>query len=320
MEQWYPIPGFKLYEITRSGKVRNIATGKIHVGNLCGSGYWNHHLVRDNGKQLVIGLHRLIAFTFIPNDDPEKIVVNHIDGNKLNNEPENLEWLTILENIIHAGKSGLSPKCLGITLHDPKTGKVIKFDTILAASEFVGISKDSMRKRYWKYNGMVFPEGYQYQKGDYNGEWEIPNDIEGQMKEIDSRLKSSKIIEVKDLSTGEVLEYKTMTEAAKTYDINLSTLSVKMRDYECPVFPPHHQFKFLSQEEWRVPSTLAEEFKRSLGSITIVVENVETGEKQKFLDQKELLKEFNISKTSLYMRFKNGRNKSVDGYYYYHEI
>lgn len=320
MEKWYPIPGFKLYEITESGKVRTIANRKIHIGSLSGSGYWNHHLIKDDGNQIVVGLHRLMAFTFIPNDDPEKIVVNHKDGNKLNNEIWNLEWMTILENIIHAGRTGLSPKCLGITLRNPLTGEIIKFDTLLSASLYVGISKDSMRKRYWKYNGLVFPEGYQYVKGHYSGEWVDPLDIELEKKHVDALLKSSKIVEVKNLETGEIVEYPTMTEAGNSLGINIPTLSVKMREIDCPVFPPHHQFKFLCQDEWRKPKSLAEEFKSTLGILTIVVENAKTGECRKFTDQKQVLTDFNISKTSLYTRFKNGRNKTVDGYYYYHEI
>ena len=44
-------------------------------------------------------LHRIIAEMFIPNDDPvNKQWVNHIDGNSLNNNINNLEWCTPKEN------------------------------------------------------------------------------------------------------------------------------------------------------------------------------------------------------------------------------
>lgn len=52
-------------------------------------------------------IHRLVAINFVPNPD-EKPQVNHIDGNKHNNDSSNLEWVTCLENIRHSINSGLS--------------------------------------------------------------------------------------------------------------------------------------------------------------------------------------------------------------------
>ena len=50
---------------------------------------------------------RLVALTFLENTDPEKKEVNHIDGNKDNNNISNLEWVTPLENKKHARATGL---------------------------------------------------------------------------------------------------------------------------------------------------------------------------------------------------------------------
>jgi hypothetical protein len=59
-----------------------------------------------NGKKGHIRVHRMVAELYIPNPD-NKPIVNHIDGDKLNNHYTNLEWVTHKENKDHAVKNGL---------------------------------------------------------------------------------------------------------------------------------------------------------------------------------------------------------------------
>ena len=75
-----------------------------------------NHLIEGTWKEddyiLVckrVRLHRVIAFTFIPNNEPLiKINVNHINGNRQDNRVENLEWSTQKENVKHAFDTGLN--------------------------------------------------------------------------------------------------------------------------------------------------------------------------------------------------------------------
>lgn len=74
---------------------------------LSNSGYLYVEL-HIGGKHINYFVHRLVAEAFIPNPDG-KPEVNHIDGNKLNNRVENLEWCTASENKRHAYDTKLSP-------------------------------------------------------------------------------------------------------------------------------------------------------------------------------------------------------------------
>lgn len=69
------------------------------------NGYYRVTLAK-NGKKIQRYLHRLLAEHFIPN--PKNLPqVNHKDGNKLNYDLNNLEWVTVQENVIHAYKNKL---------------------------------------------------------------------------------------------------------------------------------------------------------------------------------------------------------------------
>lgn len=88
--------------VDKAGKFRKMKFLSIKKR---GKGYSCVGLMKD-GKQKSVSIHRLVAENFISNqyDKPQ---VNHIDGNKENNNVDNLEWVTNKENIIHSYKSGL---------------------------------------------------------------------------------------------------------------------------------------------------------------------------------------------------------------------
>ncbi len=72
------------------------------------SGYNRVDLYLEDSTHIKVSVHRLVAMAFVPNIDPlTKTQVNHIDGNKLNNDFTNLEWTTASENVQHALTTGL---------------------------------------------------------------------------------------------------------------------------------------------------------------------------------------------------------------------
>lgn len=116
-EIWKEIKDFPNYEVSNKGRVRNRLTGSILKGAIDKTtGYLKVGLYK-NKVGFTKPIHRLVAETFLGlfiNLD-----VNHKDGNKLNNELENLEWCTRSDNMKHAYKIGLSKPT-------DKTGKKVR--------------------------------------------------------------------------------------------------------------------------------------------------------------------------------------------------
>lgn len=103
--EWFKIPDYPDYEITHKGLVRHKIFKKIKSIYLNDSGYKSISL-NLNHKSKPERLHRLIAFTFIPN--PLNLpCINHKDGDKLNNDIPNLEWCDKKYNNQHGFRTGL---------------------------------------------------------------------------------------------------------------------------------------------------------------------------------------------------------------------
>lgn len=100
MERWIVIEDHPNYEVSSCGRVRNRRTGRILVPQL-NKGYERVNL---DGQHCYI--HRLVAIAFYDSHDTS-LQINHIDGDRRNNNVYNLEWCTSRENIRHAVENGL---------------------------------------------------------------------------------------------------------------------------------------------------------------------------------------------------------------------
>jgi hypothetical protein len=98
-EIWKKIKDYSNYEVSNTGKIRNINLNK-ELKLSSNTGYLYIFLSKNN-KRSKGYIHRLVAESFLEKTN-DKLVVNHKDGNKENNNIENLEWITQGENVKHA--------------------------------------------------------------------------------------------------------------------------------------------------------------------------------------------------------------------------
>lgn len=106
-----------LYSIEEDGRVYSHYAKKYMKTSIDKDGYETITLVNDKGGYSHFGIHRLLMIAFNPVENMEYLQINHIDGNKKNNDISNLEWCTTQENLKHARDTGLNPKIFGGEIH-----------------------------------------------------------------------------------------------------------------------------------------------------------------------------------------------------------
>lgn len=146
MEIWKDIKGFEgCYQVSNTGHIRaldryigyrkgrtRVWKGKEKIPTERNTGYLKVSLFKD-GKSVTREVQRIVAETFIPNPE-NKGQVNHIDGNKHNNNVSNLEWVTPQENTIHS-KTVLKKGIKRVSQYDLQGNYIQTFDSLKEAGE-----------------------------------------------------------------------------------------------------------------------------------------------------------------------------------------
>lgn len=104
--QYKTVTSYPNYEVSNTGLIRNKRTGRVLKPQVLSKGYLGVRLYEGgNGKTLKI--HRLVALAFVSGHFLFA-QVNHLDGDKTNNNASNLEWCTGQENHDHKMENGLN--------------------------------------------------------------------------------------------------------------------------------------------------------------------------------------------------------------------
>lgn len=209
MEEWKWIEGYKgEYQVSNKGRIKSFKNKnreKILTPKRDGKDNYLMIGLCKNGECKYCLIHRLVAQAFIPNP-LNKEQVNHIDGNKKNNNVDNLEWNTSSENIIHALDNGLSQTRRPVLQLDLIKGEIIeRYKSIADASLKTGINSSTIQDnacgRYMS---------------DNNYSW-IYEDSEDINLEIKDRLEKSNVIQMISIETNEIIKEFINQNTARLY-------------------------------------------------------------------------------------------------------
>ena len=137
-EVWKPIPSLEGYQASSKGRIKN-PKGTVLIG---------HHKttyiqIKARGKKHIY-VHRAIAESFCDNFTKE-CVVNHIDGNKKNNDSSNLECVTQADNVLHAYNINSNKRRVPIKQHTANGELVQEFESMIEASRRTGYTESAIR-------------------------------------------------------------------------------------------------------------------------------------------------------------------------------
>lgn len=163
-EIWKDVPGYPTFQVSNTNKIRHLSysytNAKGHVVTIPEreittfvnpKGYQRCDLCVQGEKKKPTTVHRIVMYAFKGMPPAGFDQINHIDGNKLNNHPDNLECSNNSHNIKHAWANGLHNPNLPKSLDSPHAIIVVHkecgyFCTVIEAAAESGINRSTLSK------------------------------------------------------------------------------------------------------------------------------------------------------------------------------
>ena len=219
-EEWKEIPleiidGLNGYQISSKGRFKN-KDGKVKDKFNIGCGY-SEIKVKQKGSHLKI--HHLVAKVFISNP-LNKPFVNHKDGNKLNNNVNNLEWVTNSENVQHGYDTGLNMQGLSPIIQYDATGKNI-------IAEYKSINDAAKCLKIGQSNISACCRGKSLTAGGFHFKYKENKEIH--IRDKKDNFTCGKKVYQYDKNNHLIKVFNTISECASRFNVNKKTIQSKLK-------------------------------------------------------------------------------------------
>ena len=166
------------------------------------------------GKRMLRVLHRMVAEVWIPNDDYVKnYIVDHIDGNKLNNSVTNLRWVS---NNINAGrhsKNNDNHIDYRYGLLNINTGKRYYFESLGKLGDFLGLDKRWLNTKPTPFYIEVKGNGFIVEDLNKFTNWSL-------MKDLNKYKYNYKVV----TPENEIMYFRSWRDIAKKFGIAVNSI------------------------------------------------------------------------------------------------
>ena len=178
VEPWRDIPGYEgIYQASNTGNIRT-CEGKTTYTELRGVRHWNQRTMKQklnnnsrgradarvslwkDGKERTWLVARLVGLAWCEGYK-DGMTINHINGNPLDNRSENLEWISLAENIRKGFETGLYAKCRKPVQLENEHG-TMTFESMAAADRGIGRNRGYISGVAKKQRDAIGSDGKRY--------------------------------------------------------------------------------------------------------------------------------------------------------------
>ena len=309
-EEYVVIPGFSRYKINRHGQVYDTLKNSFVIFHQRFNEKYDYDrgyyymccIYDDDGVKRYQSRHRLLMLSFVkPDTNLDRPIVNHINGIKGDDRLCNLEWTDYKGNLEHAGKVGLTKKCLPVASRCVYSGEVKFYPSVVEMSKESGFSKDAGAWRLKFGKDRIFPEMKQYRIALDKTDWPMPTVEEIEMVSYGSSVKTL----LKDVTTGVVKEFNTAREVALEIGVCEAVVSNMTSQNKQILIKDKYLIKRKDdQTNWKKIDDI--EHERLITGITkgVTVE-YDDGRIEKYDSLKNCAKALGIGITTVHYRVKN---------------
>lgn len=298
------IPGTLGFKTSEDGIVYG-PDGEVRVQYVNGDGYRTASVKLLDGRWQTFGVHRLVALAYLPTDkDVAQLTVNHIDHDISNNDVDNLEWVTVYLNNLHASLMRTQVEHPTIIMTN-REGTKSFVNNLHDASVVLNVDIDlawAMIRDDFEIDG--------FRLEPFTNRTAIPHELRRPtITERDAYGRSIQVmVTIKDLETGVCEKFDSIADAALKYGVSPShVFQCVSTEMKTRLFKRRYlivrgldPFPDLSAEEW-------EELKAPGGKDTLARNN-ETQTAIIFPSAASMIDQLGLSKKAVTTRLKR------DGY------